>query len=156
MAEYYGRLYKIAWGATFANTLNGGYPLDNVRVGPQPREGSEWNEAPSGERDAWYLGTNYYLEGDVGWVPGVDTTDPVATGWDGATGWQEFLIWAWKLNTFRFYPDRVGASATYFPCQIVAPMSFEDVTTEDDGTMSLRIRIVRTDGGRFDNYVFQP
>ena len=145
---------KITWGTSFANTLNIGFPLDSPRAWNDPREGSEWEVFPSGVRDAWLTGSDEYLAADIRWIPGATTADPVATGWDGATGFQAFLVWARDMNKFRFYPDK--DSGTYHTCYLVEPLKGEPAA-EGDG--SYRLRIVMVDDGTqgaFTGYVYDP
>lgn len=131
------------------NTLSFGYPLDSAVSYPEPREGSEWAQAPSGVEDAWDGGADELLEGDARWIPTVNTTDPVATGWDGAAGWAAFLTWARKKNALRLYPDR--DSASFVDCYLVEPMQGAP-STEDDGSRALRLKLRSTDGSAFTGY----
>jgi len=145
---------KITWGTSFANTLNFGFPLDNPVAWNDPREGSEVLVMESGARDAWTLGTDEFLAGDVRWIPGQNTTDPVATGWDGSTGFKAFLAWARDMNKLRFYPDK--NSGTYHTCYLVEPLKGEP-PAEPDGTRRIRLVIV-DDGtqGAFTGYTYDP
>src|SRR5581483_7393698 len=111
----------IKWGAAFANTLHVGYWLDNVNAWDEPRAGSETVQSPSGAEDAWDVGTDYYLAGDITFIPTTDTADPLATGWDGTTGVRAFLAWARDKNLLRFYPDATDAT-THIDCYLVEPM----------------------------------
>lgn len=139
---------KILWGAAFVNTLSIGYPLDNVLAGETPRDGSTFDQSPSGIEDAWIVGTDFVLEGDVRWIPQVDTATPVATGWDGGTGFRAFLAWARQKNVVRFYPD-AGAGTT-IDCYLAAPMEGSG-ESESDGTRRVRIRL-RNPTTAFDGY----
>lgn len=111
MRSYRGIRPRIRWGASFGNDLVLGYPLDDAIAYSLPREGSDWAIAPSGAEDAWIVGTDYFLEGDVRWIPGEPRTDRPATGWDyhaaagDARGVEAFLAWARQKNTLRYYPD---------------------------------------------------
>jgi hypothetical protein len=139
---------KILWGAALANTLRLGYPLDNVTSGDTPRDGSSWAQTPSGVEDAWIVGTDYVLSGDVRWIPQTDTSSPLATGWDGATGFRAFLAWARAKNVIRFYPD--AGAGTFVDSYLVDPLQGEPLW-ESDGTrrITLRIRNVST---AYDGY----
>src|SRR5688500_16995903 len=99
---------QILWGAALANVLSIADPLDDPTAYSVPRQGSEWGQASSGERDAWILAGEHdqRLRGTVRHIPIVDTLSPVATGWDGATGFRAFLEWARAMNAFRFQPDK--------------------------------------------------
>lgn len=142
-------LPKILWGAAFANTLNIGYPLDNVIAGDSPRDGSETIQGPDGGEDAWTIGWDYILQGDIRWIPQTNVASPLATGWDGATGFRAFLQFARDKNLIRFYPDvTVG---TFIDSYFVAPMQ-DPPPSESDGTRRLtgfRIRNVTT---AYDGY----
>lgn len=142
-------LPKILWGAAFANTLNVAQPLDSAVSYPVPREGSEWNQGPSGVRDAWIIGDDQRLTGDVRWIPTADVASPAATGWDGAAGWRAFLQWARGARVFRFFPD--AALAAYVEAYLIDPMQGEP-GLEEDGSRSLRITIESADGSAFDGY----
>jgi hypothetical protein len=142
-------LPKITWGTSYANTLSIGYPLDQASTWSEPREGSEQAVAPSGEVDAWTVGTDEYLAGSVRWIPTSTTADPVATGWDGATGFSAFLAWARDMNAFRFYPD--ATSGTYFDAVLVEPLKGEP-GLEEDGCRTLRIKIRSTADSPFTGY----
>lgn len=133
-----GEKPAILWGASFANTLEFGYPLDQAVTYPEPREGSEWAVAPSGEADAWITGTSQLLSAVARWIPIADGTTPEGTpitGWDGATGWGSFLTWARAWNPFRFVPLRTD-TLTYVESLWVDPMRGTP-PLEDDGTRRL-------------------
>ena len=122
---------QITWGTSFANTLSFGYPLSLTRAWTADREGSEYAKGASGAQDAWITGTDAFLRGDWTWIPPSDGTDPVATGWDGATGVDAFLAWARQGNAFRFYPNKdVG---TYIECYLVSPEGGRPPDTPEDG-----------------------
>lgn len=137
---------KIVWNA---NDLDIGYPLDNAVAYPEPVDGSDLVVAPSGARDAWIPRTREILVGDVRWIPTTDTTDPVATGWDGATGWAAFLAYARKGNAFDFYPDR--SSTTSISSYLLEPFRGEP-PIESDGSRRLRLKIESVDGSAYTGY----
>lgn len=137
---------KIVWGA---NTLNIGYPLDNAVSYPEPVEGSDLVVAPSGTRDVWIPRTRELLVGDVRWIPTTDTSDPVATGWDGATGWAAFLAYGRKGNSFEFYPD--ANSAISISSYLLEPFRGEP-PIESDGSRRLRLKIESVDGSAYTGY----
>lgn len=136
MASY--RKPKITWGSGFTGSIDIAYPLDNAVAYSKNREGSESIRTPSGVEDAWIVGIDYHLEGDIRWIPTTDTTSPVATGWDGAGKWQEFLEWARKKNEFRWYPD--ATLGTYHASYIVEPIDTPP-TLEPDGTRTIKFEI---------------
>ncbi len=144
---------KITWGASFANTITFGYPLDSPVGYSEPREGHETLELDSGVFDAWVKGHRQLLAGDVRWIPGTVTTDPAATGWDGTTGWRAFLEWARGMNLFRFYPD--ATKGDYHSCYLIEPMSGQP-EAEGDGTRRLRLVIVDSTTNAFDGYTWKP
>jgi len=147
---------KITWGASFANTLHPGRPLDNPVAWSEPLGGYEVLELPGGSRDAWDPGTEERLAFDVRWIPGTATTTPegnTQTGWDGSTGWAAFLDWARGMSSFRFYPDKDEAS--YHTCQLVNPHR-GGPQSEDDGTRRLHLVIADTGGNAFTGYTYTP
>lgn len=139
MPNYRITLPKITWGASFANTLNVGWLLDNAKAGDEPRAGSAFDQSPSGIEDAWITGFDYTLECELRWIPQTDTASPLATGWDGATGVRAFLQWARQKNQFRFYPD--ATSGTFVLSYLADPMqSYGDVETNGQRRVALKIR----------------
>lgn len=139
---------KILWGSAFANTLSIGYPLDNTIVGDEPRSGSQQVQGASGLEEAWTVGTDYVLQGDVRWIPQTDTVTPAATGWDGTTGFRAFLAWARDKNVIRFYPD--SGAGTYIDSYLVDPMGGQG-STESDGTRRVTLKI-RNTSTAYDGY----
>lgn len=148
MTDFRTKIPKITWGAAFANTLSFGYLLDAIIAGSEPRDGSESVQGVSGVEDSWSVGTDYLLEADARWIPQANTASPVATGWDGATGWRAFLESARDKNVFRFYPDKDGG--TYLTCYLVEPMRGQG-EPETDGTRKIRFRM-RNASSAFDGY----
>jgi hypothetical protein len=141
MSCYRSKAPKITWGAGFANTLNIGYPLDNWTISSKGFEESTFLQIESGEEDAWIINTEYYLEGDIRFIPIEDSVNPTQTGWDGATGCNSFLISARAKNIFRFFPDK--DEATYIESYLVEPISTSP-SVESDGTRTIRIIIRNT------------
>lgn len=142
------RTPKITWGTSFANTLGFLGPLDNAVAYGEPREGSECAQATSGAEDAWIVGTDQYLEGDVRWIPGA--TAGSITGWDGSTGWAAFLAWARAKNAFRFFPD--ATSGTYQSVYLVEPAKGAPTVEETDGTRRLRLKLRDAAQAAFEGY----
>jgi hypothetical protein len=142
------KLPRITWGSAFSSSLNFGYPLDQWKSYSEPMEGSQFLQVESGDEDAWIISTNYVLEGQVRWVPTTSTVTPLASGWDGVTGWRTFLEWARAKNQFRFFPDK--NSGTYYTCYLVEPMQGGH-DLEPDGTRSFPIKI-RNTSSPFDGY----
>lgn len=110
MGIYSLRAPYIRWGANLANAWYFGAPLDNVAAYSDPREGSSWVQGASGAEDAWIVGTDYVLEGDARWIPGVDAlvgTNGRSTGWDSGTtpGVREALEWLREKNSLSFHND---------------------------------------------------
>lgn len=138
MSCYRTKLPKITWGTGFSNTLNIGYPLNNWTVSSKAFEESTFLQIESGEEDAWIINTEYYLEGDIRFIPTDNLTNPARTGWDGTTGVNAFLIWARDKNIFRFYPDKDAAS--YIESYLVEPTTTTP-TIEGDGTRTIRLYI---------------
>jgi hypothetical protein len=133
----------------FPNIASFGQPLDSALAFPVPREGSEWGQADSGERDAWLIGDDERLRGVVRNIPTADTADPVATGWDGPTGWAAFLKWVRAMNVFRWFPD--AASGAFQPCYLVEPLQGEPAL-EENGDRALELVIEDADGNPFTGH----
>lgn len=150
MPNYRIKYPKILWGAAFANTLSVGYWLDNVSAWSEPRAGSDSVQAPSGVEDAWTVATDFYLAGEITFIPPTDTVSPVATGWDGLTGVRAFLEWVRDKNVFKFYPDASDPTTHIDGCYLVDPMNGEP-TPEADGTRRIRLKI-RNATSSFDGY----
>ena len=148
MTDFRAKRPKILWGPGFVNVLSLGYPLDNVTRGPEPRSGSSVDQAPSGVEDAWTVGVDYTLTADYRYIPQADTAAPVATGWDGATGFAEFLSWARDKNLLRFYPDAAGG--TFIDSYLVDPMSGQG-DLEADGTTRVTMKL-RNPTTRYEGY----
>lgn len=125
---------KITWNTSFATTLSIQYPVDNFSTYSQPRDGSTFAQSQSGIEDSWIIGTDYYLEVDIRWIPITDTGS--ATGWDGATSWRGFLEWARAKNAFRFYPDK--DSGTFYTSFLLEP-ALAGAELEIDGTRRIRL-----------------
>jgi len=126
MADYLGKKCKIVWGDSLNKTLSIGYPLDDPHAYPVPRDGHEAVQSSSGTEDAWSVGTDQFLEGTIRWIPkdsGTTEEGNAETGWDGTDGFSDFLTWARGKSVFRFYPDVVGAAATYLTMYLVEPMT---------------------------------
>jgi len=148
------KIPAFTWGAAFANTLNIGYPLDNPLAYDKPRDGSEQRRAGA-TVDAWITGTDEILEGDIRYIPGSNTTNPTATGYDGATGFKAFLEWMRDGNAGRFIPDK-DTPGTYHTVYLLEPFS-NSPQPEGDGTY--RVRIVILDNGStgaFTGYALTP
>lgn len=100
----------IRWGTNYNQAWYLPSPLDNVECGSEPRQGSEFVQAPSGVEDAWIVGTDYVLTGDLRWIPQSDSLYyPRATGWDtaagGLNGARAALEWLRRKNSFAWHPD---------------------------------------------------
>jgi hypothetical protein len=145
-----GEKPRITWGTSFGNTLNIGYPLDRAIAYPLPRGGSEFIQSRSGVEEAWIVGDDYYLSGSIRWIPTSTTTNPVATGWDGATGFEAFLVWARKRNIFRWIPN-YAVPGTYKTCYLVEPWG-DPPSQEDDGTRTINIVMRSSDQTAFTGY----
>lgn len=123
---------KIVWNG---NTLLIPW-ADTPTSWSDPREGSDWAKAPSGEEDAWITGTDYKCALTARWTPATTQTFPAAsTGWDGATGFRAFLEYARQKNDFAFHKDAAGAGIT---SRLLEPMDGEP-PLESDGTRSIRL-----------------
>ncbi len=146
------RTPKITWGAAFGNALEVEV-LDNAVAYPEPRDGSETDDAPSGTRNTWITGTSQILEGDLPYIPtntGDNVNCPIQTGWDGAAGVAAFLTWARAGNAFRWIPDRT-IPGTYQTCYLLEPMNGPP-TLDTDGARRLHIKIRTTDDSPFTGY----
>lgn len=124
-----GEVPALIWGASYANTFEADYPIDNATTWPDPREGSDHQRVSSGEEDAWITGWNQYLEGDWRWLD--------ASAWDGATGFEAALQWLWEGNVGRLAPDK-DTPGTYFEVYLDQWPGKPDIG--EDGTRRLRLR----------------
>lgn len=139
MASYRRTLPRITWGAGAVNQINFAYPLDEAIAYSKPQEGSAIAFLPSGAVDAWDAGTAYVLEAVVRWVPMENTATPLATGWDGATGWRAFLEWARKGNAFTFYPNVLTLGVLH---TLYLEEPFDSAPTlEPDMTRAIRVKM---------------
>jgi len=139
-------IYKVGWGAGFANEVLPAYPLLNAKVWSADAPGSEHVVLPSGEEDVWLTGTHEFVGGDVGWIEPVGSGG--VTGWEGATGWKAFLAWARQSNVVRFYPDR-DTPLTYVDAYLVEPRQGEPQKGEDF-LYSFRLVLRSSDGTPFE------
>ena len=139
---------KFTWGAAFVNALSIGYPLDSVKAGDEPRAGSAFDRSVAGIEDSWITGTDYLLTAMVRYIPQVDSASPLATGWDGTTGFRAFLAYARQKNLVRFFPD--ATSGTFVACYVADPMQGTP-DYETDGARKLTITLRNTTAA-FDGY----
>lgn len=131
------RIPKITFGSSYTGTLTIGYPLDNAIAYSKNREGTEYVQSPSGVEDAWVVGTDFMLTGDIRWIPTSASISPSQSGWDDVQGWRAFLEDARAKNEFRWYPDR--SLAPYHTCYLVNTDTTP--TLEPDGTRALHIEM---------------
>lgn len=127
---------EIRWGLGNSSVLTIGYPVDNLSVFSQPRNGSEFVQTMGGVEDAWITGVDYYLDATIRWIPNQGTAS--ATGWQGSQGWDAFLRWARDKRPFIWVMDvetGLGIEST-----LVEPLS-GGPGVEMDGTKSIRILI---------------
>ena len=111
---------QIKWGAALANTLTFEYGLYETVTDREPREGSEWAEAPSGVRDALIVGKDYTMTCEVRFIPDTSGSYSVVSG---AASWQDFLDWCRGANSFRLIPNTGAPSIFIDPCYLAEPMS---------------------------------
>lgn len=139
---------KIEWGTSFANTLYVAYPLDDFKAYSTYRQGSDFVQSMGGVEDAWIVGTDYILEGDIRWIPTTDTATPLATGWDSSAGVRAFLEWGRQKNPIKFYPDATqSGSITSF---LVEPLDGSH-GLEPDGTRNIRL-VIRNTSSSYNGY----
>ncbi len=136
-----GALWRITWGTAYANTFDGAYPLDVAVAWSQDRAGSATVQTLAGVEDAWIVGTDHLLSGQVRWL--------TTAQWDGATGFRALLEWARAKNVVRWYGNRVGAPSTYTPCYLVEASAPE---LEPDGTRKVTVTLRSSDGSAFTGY----
>lgn len=136
-------------------------PLDTVNAWPEPRDGSEWVKSASGLEDAWIVGTDEMLSGDVRWIPTVDVATPYnQTGWDGRAeaawanvGWRAMLTYGWQKSTFTFVPDQSDADAGLHTCYLVEPIErMEPGREQANMTRTFTIQLRDSDGKPFEGY----
>lgn len=133
----------------YANTLRFGWPLDNAVTDRVPREGSDWSQSAGGTEDAWIIGWDYVLQGDVRWIPRNNITVPVtATGWYGTTGWRGFLSYARDKGIFRYIPNFSSPGTYTAGCYLVEPMSTYP-GLEEDGTFRVTL-VIRNPTNNFE------
>jgi hypothetical protein len=124
-----GALWKITWGAAYANTWTAGHFLNNPKAGPQPAEGSDFLVLESGVEDAYVALTDEMLRGEVHHLPYAPAGG--VTGWDGAAssgdgeGVRDALTWLRAKNVGRFYPD--AAIASYWEFYLKSPMTDDEI-----------------------------
>lgn len=108
----------IQWGTNFENVLLLG-ELYNPVTDREYRDGSVFEQGPSGVETSWVTGRDYVLEGEVRWIPDGPggTQSPVS----GPTAFQEFLTWARESNAFRFVPDSTLPLFYVENCYLVEP-----------------------------------
>lgn len=121
-------------------TIDMSYPLDGAVAWSQPREGSAKVEGASGTRDAWIVGTDHHLKGQVRWVPG--ETAGAVIGWDGASGWRALLEAARSMNAITFSPDQL-TPATAYTMYLVEPWDSEP-ELEPNLTRAFELHLVGT------------
>lgn len=145
------RVPKIEWD-TAPNTLEFGYPMDAAVSWEDPQDGSQFVVSPAGVRDSWIVGDQPMLSGAVRWLPTTNIADTgfaPFTGWDGATGWREFLKFARDMNTFLFFPDRdIGTSISSY---IVLPLRGAP-PLDKDGTRRIQLVIASASASTYDDY----
>lgn len=147
MATLRGTPLMITWGPGYANKAYLGYPLDNALSYSEPRAGSEFAMTAAGVEDAWVWGTDYYVSGDVRYVPRVDTLSPRATGWDGPTGVRAMLEWGRAKNPLKLHRGH-DVSAGAWECYLTEPATGGG-ELEQDGTRKLSLKL-RGNAGAFE------
>lgn len=133
---------------THSFVLTAGFPLDNPATYGEPREGSEVGQSTGGAEDAWIVGTDEYLEGDLRWIPGTTGT---ATGWDGAAGVNAALAWCRGKNLARWVPDATTPT-TYLSVYLVEPAKGTPTIEAADGTRRIHLKLRSSDGSAFTGY----
>lgn len=149
-----GTIPAILWEGSFANTASFAHPLDSPNAGSTQRRGTEVGVAPSGTRDAWVVGTDDILEGELRHIPIANLTPDDngenATGWDGAAGIKAMLEWLLDGNVGRWVPDE-DSLGTYVEFYLDADEAMARKETNTN-RRRLRIRLVATDGSSFTAY----
>jgi hypothetical protein len=104
---YRGYRPRLLWGSTYQNALDPLLAFENANAWPAPREGSEEVQLYSGIEDASVV-WDYYLRGDVRWIPEETELGEYGTrvsGWNGADGWSAALRWMGEKNQPILCPD---------------------------------------------------
>jgi hypothetical protein len=136
---------KIEYGANFSKTLTFEYPVDNWSAYSSPREGSDFVYTLGGVEDSWIVGTDYYLEAQIRWIP---TVSGSFSGWEGDPGFDDFLEFARTKAPFKWYPDAtVTGSITSY---LVDPLE-GGASLEPDGTKSITL-LIRNTGSAYLGY----
>jgi hypothetical protein len=136
---------KIEYGTNYSKTLTFEYPVDNWSAYSNPREGSDWVYTLGGIEDSWIVGTDYFLEAQMRWIP---TVSGSFSGWEGDPGVDDFLQWARAKNPFKWYSDAsvTGSVISY----LVEPLE-GGPTLEPDGTKSITL-LIRNTGSAYLGY----
>lgn len=126
-------------------------PLRAARSWTAPSPGADAVLYPSGAEDAWIDVEDAFLEGTVALIPAEDTAYAIGpvTGWNAANGWQRFLEWARRGNTFTFYRDADDA-ASGLECYLVQPTSEPAIDAALFRRFTLQLRSAT--GARFTGY----
>ena len=138
---YRGLTPKITWGTSFPNTLVLDRALDDAMSYGDVVEPTSILPCENGEVEGCSAGWREYLTGIVHRIPRLTTNG--ITGWEGATGWDEFLAEAREGEQFRFYPD--ATSGTYFLCELA------EETEEGHDEETNRYRMIRLTIRTVDN-----
>lgn len=151
-----GQIPAITWGAAFGNTWSIAYPIDFANTGSEPRKGSERSTSPSGVEDAWIVGTEEILQGQIIAIPIANLTPDNngnnATGWDGATGVKAALEYFLDAGIGRFIPDK-DTPATFVPFYIVDPkIAIAPRERNDPNRRRLSFKFRSSDGTKFTGF----
>lgn len=143
----------IRWGSVHQYAAYFGFPVDNVTSWSDPRQGSEFDQAPSGVEDSWLVGFDQVLAGELRWIPGSDTLFyPRCTGWDynaNTPGIRQFLEWAKQKNQFTWIGD--GRNCLLYPTLTSATIDYSVSSSGKAGWTSGTVGSVTGGSVSFDS-----
>lgn len=128
--------------------LRFGYPADSALAAPvlrpRTRRFSDGSGTERGQRTAFVD----RLQLEARWIPrldGLTVEGHQASGWEGATGWEQFLAHAWAGGTFTYHPDQENLGLGYL-CTLEQPRPFGGAgeppyQLEADGTRRISLTL---------------
>lgn len=159
VGDYNNTIPRITWGTNYDKAIDFGYPLDELVVGDQSMDGSEFVKYQSGLEDAWITGDDNWLNAMWRWVPQASQLSPRQSGFDGDDGVRAFLRHARNKNVLRFFPDsrnlitaasmNVTYPSTYWNHDSIAGASVSVVNNDS------ALKVSTSGGGSTAGYITQ-